>query len=440
MKRLLAVLACATVFAQEPPVQPGKVEAPEEEITVFGEQKQLLEMRKDARELARLEEQLRQRFGLNRPSPSPDRLLDRGVTLTDCALLEVQSKPEGAEVFFDGRILGQSPVSTSALASGRHVVTLRHRGYELWSMPALLPPWSTTRLVASLDRRISYELSSVWHTEETQDLPSGLAVYRSGEVFVSGGGTVKLWARGKPVRELHAQGMTEPRGMALSPSGQSLYVADPGCHTVWCLDVATGGLIRSLADGGGQSLHQPTDVAVAQDGQVLVCDSGNHRLVWFGPDGHYVSSWGGRGDTPGKFQHPEGAAIASDGLVYVADWGNNRIQVLTPQGAVRRVFGERGLAPGQLQGPTEVCLEEGGYLLVVDSFNDRVQRFRRDGTIVSVLPEARGLGTFTKPFSAALDPGGLVYVTQRDRHGILVLRQVWEQAYVSPLGIGSAAP
>lgn len=430
------LLVGAAVFAQEP-VQPGKVEVPEEEITVFGEQKQRLEMRKDARELARIEDQLRQRFGLNRPSPSPDRLLDHGVSLVNCSRLDANSKPDGAEIFFDGRILGQTPALSTGLPSGRHVVALRRKGYELWTSPVLMPPWNAARVAPTLDRRISYDLSAVWNTEETQDLPSGLAVYRAGEVFVSGGGTVKLWSRGRPVRELHAAGMAEPRGMALSPRGE-LYVADPGCHTVWCLDAATGAVVRRLTDGGGLPLHQPTDVAVAADGRVIVCDSGNHRLVWYAPDGRYGEAWGGKGEGPGMFQHPEGVAIAEDGVVYVADWGNNRIQVLSLKGQVQRTFGERGLAPGQLQGPTKVCLEEGGYLLVVDSFNDRVQRFRRDGTIVSVLPEARGLGSFTKPFSAALDPGGLVYVTQRDRHGILVLRQVWEQAYVSPLTVGSA--
>lgn len=435
MRRLVIPIAVVgALYAQTPPVtQPGKAEAPEEEITVFGEQRQRLQSRRDARELARLEEGLRQRFGLNRLSPSPDKLLDRGVVLLDCAGLEAQSRPSGAEVFISGRIAGETPVTASGLPSGRHVVAMRHRGYELWTSPVFFPPWGTARVTAPLDRRISYELSTVWRTEDSQDRPSGLAVLKPGEVFVSGGGTVKLWARGKAQRDLRVDGMMEPRGMALSPAKQHLYVADPGCHTVWCVDAVTGRLVRRLTEGEGHPLHQPSDVAVSEDGLVVVCDSGNHRLVWFDADGKWVSTWGGRGDGPGMFQHPEGAAIDENGMVYVADWGNNRIQVLTPKGAVQRVFGQRGMAPGQLQGPTKVCLEEGGYLLVVDSFNDRVQRFRRDGTIVSVLPEARGLGAFTKPFSAALDPSGVVYVTQRDRHGILVLRQVWEQAYMSPV-------
>ena len=125
--------------------------------------------------------------------------------------------------------------------------------------------------------------------------------------------------------------------------------------------------------------------------------------------------------------------VDEDGTIYVADWGNNRVQILSSDGTPLRTFGTRGIAPGCLRGPTGICLEEGGYLLVVDSQNDRVQRYRRDGRLVSVLPEAKGMGAFTKPFSAALDPSGVVYVTERDRHGILVLQQVWEEEYLSDL-------
>ena len=244
---------------------------------------------------------------------------------------------------------------------------------------------------------------------------------------------VKLWVDGRPVRDLEASGMVEPRGMGFSPEGRYIYVADPGCHTVWCFEIPTGRLVSTLTVGGDGQLHQPSDVAVGRDGTVVVCDSGNHRLVWFSPEGVWIKSLGERGEEPGQFNHPESVALDEDGTIYVADWGNNRVQILSSDGTPLRTFGTRGIAPGCLRGPTGICLEEGGYLLVVDSQNDRVQRYRRDGRLVSVLPEAKGMGAFTKPFSAALDPSGVVYVTERDRHGILVLQQVWEEEYLSDL-------
>lgn len=430
MRHVMIVLMMVTpLLAQEP----GKVEISEEEITVFGEQRLRMQARKDPKELDALEEQLRQRFGLNRPSPSPDRLLDTSVYLSNCARLEVSTKPDGAELYLDSHMLGRSPLSASNLRGGRHTLAIRRRGYELWTSTILLPPWERTRLHPTLDRRIRYELDTVWDTESRQILPSGLAVLKSGEVFVSGGGKVKLWVDGRPVRDLEAPGMVEPRGMGFSPEGRYIYVADPGCHTIWCFEIQTGRLVRTLKVASEEQLHQPSDVAVAGDGTVLVCDSGNHRLVWFSPQGTWIKSLGEQGDSPGQFNHPEGVALGEDGTIYVADWGNNRVQVLSSDGIVLRAFGTRGIAPGSLQGPTGICLEEGGYLLVVDSQNDRVQRYRRDGRLVSVLPEAKGMGPFTKPFSAALDPSGAVYVTQRDRHGILVLWQVWEQEYLSDL-------
>ena len=430
MRRVMIVLILATpLLAQEP----GKVEIPEEEITVFGEQRQRMQARKDPKELDALEEQLRKQFGLNRPSPSPDRLLDSSVYLSNCADLEVSTKPDGAELYLDSQLLGRSPLTANGLRGGRHTVAIRRRGYELWISTILLPPWELTRLRPTLDRRIRYELDTVWDTESQQILPCGLAVLASGEVFVSGGGMVKLWVKGRPMRGLESPGMVEPRGMGFSPEGRYIYVADPGCHTVWCFEIQTGRLLNKLRGDVDGQLHQPSDVAVARDGTVVVCDSGNHRLVWFSPEGAMIKSMGERGEQPGQFNHPEGVTLDEDGTVYVADWGNNRVQVFASDGSLLRVFGTRGITPGSLRGPTGICLEEGGYLLVVDSQNDRVQRYRRDGRLVSVLPEAKGMGPFTKPFSAALDPSGVVYVTQRDRHGILVLRQVWEQEYLSDL-------
>ena len=431
------ILLILCIFTPGIMAQPDKSEIPEEEITVFGEQRQRLQARKDIRELERLEEELRRRFGLNKISPSPDRLLDSGVILSACASLDIKTQPTGSEVYLDGQLMGITPLSKEELIGGRHVLTVRHIGYELWSSTIMLPPWDVASVQANLDRRIRYELKTTWNTEGTQPLPSGLAVFKAGQIFVSGGGTVRLWIGGRADAEFKVGGMTEPRGMGLSQYGSLLYVADPGCHAVWCFDTATGRLVRKINGSGDVHLHQPTDVAVAEDGSILVCDSGNHRLVWFSSDGTVLKIWG---EKSGLFNHPEGVTIAEDGKVYVADWGNNAIQVLSPTGESLLTFGSRGIAPGELRGPTSICLEEGGYLLVVDSTNDRVQRFHRDGRVVSVLPEARGLGQFTKPFSAALDPGGSVYITQRDRNGILVLRQLWEQAYTAELEFPELQP
>ena len=171
MRRMIIILAMVTpLFAQEP----GKVDIPEEEITVFGEQRQRMQARKDPKELDALEEQLRQRFGLNRPSPTPDRLLDTSVYLSNCADLEVSTKPEGAELYIDSHLLGRSPMTANGLRGGRHAFAIRRRGYELWTSTILLPPWELTRVRPTLDRRIRYELDTVWDTESRQVLPSGL--------------------------------------------------------------------------------------------------------------------------------------------------------------------------------------------------------------------------------------------------------------------------
>ena len=54
---------------------------------------------------------------------------------------------------------------------------------------------------------------------------------------------------------------------------------------------------------------------------------GNHRVSVFTSEGHFLTSFGGRGEGPGEFNFPCGLAVDSSGFVYVCDSFNNRIQV-----------------------------------------------------------------------------------------------------------------
>lgn len=64
------------------------------------------------------------------------------------------------------------------------------------------------------------------------------------------------------------------------------------------------------------------------DGQenLVVCDSGNHRLHVFTPDGKAFTI-GSRGRELGQFDKPQDAVVASDGRLFVTDYSNNRVQI-----------------------------------------------------------------------------------------------------------------
>ncbi|MFQ5841463.1 MAG: hypothetical protein ACE5I8_03410, partial [Thermodesulfobacteriota bacterium] len=84
---------------------------------------------------------------------------------------------------------------------------------------------------------------------------------------------------------------------------------------------------------GGPPFNRPTNVAIASNGELYVCDGyGNARVHRFTADGTLVQSWGEPGTGPGQFNLPHGICIAADGRVLVADRENDRIQLFGPDG------------------------------------------------------------------------------------------------------------
>jgi len=86
-------------------------------------------------------------------------------------------------------------------------------------------------------------------------------------------------------------------------------------------------------------LNEPADLAVdPTNGDVYIADGyGNHRVVVFDKDGHFLRQWGSAGTGPGQFAagdggHPHCVVISKAGLVYACDRGQDRIEVFKKDG------------------------------------------------------------------------------------------------------------
>lgn len=85
----------------------------------------------------------------NRPLPPP-RPIETGRA--SAAALTVESKPSGAHVFVNNRLIGTTPVSVSTIAAGDHTIRLELNGYRLWSSPVHIMSSGRNRVTASLER------------------------------------------------------------------------------------------------------------------------------------------------------------------------------------------------------------------------------------------------------------------------------------------------
>ena len=66
--------------------------------------------------------------------------------------LAVDSRPAGAKVFVDGKLVGTTPIAIPSVAAGSHVVRLEHDGYRRWSSSVRVVASEQNRVTASLER------------------------------------------------------------------------------------------------------------------------------------------------------------------------------------------------------------------------------------------------------------------------------------------------
>jgi DNA-binding beta-propeller fold protein YncE len=138
---------------------------------------------------------------------------------------------------------------------------------------------------------------------------------------------------------------------------------------------ATGEVLLTLGRPGtpgsdSQSFNAPSDVAVADNGDVFVADGHgdetNNRVVKLTGDGKFVKSWGRTGYAPGEFRTLHAIAIDARGRVFVGDRSNNRIQIFDQDGAFLAVWTQFGR-------PSGIYFDARDRIYVADSESDDVQ-------------------------------------------------------------------
>ena len=78
------------------------------------------------------------------------------------------------------------------------------------------------------------------------------------------------------------------------------------------------------------------------EGNVLVADTGNHRIQKFTAEGQFLTAVGTKGNGPLQFYFPSDIAVnASNGMVYVANTDNHRVQVLNSDLTYSSTIGKR---------------------------------------------------------------------------------------------------
>ena len=82
-----------------------------------------------------------------RPPASP-----AGSTGRFTGALNVVSRPPGATVFLDGKLVGTTPLSLPSVTAGSHAIRLEHDGYRRWTSSIRVVASEPNRITASLEK------------------------------------------------------------------------------------------------------------------------------------------------------------------------------------------------------------------------------------------------------------------------------------------------
>ena len=176
-------------------------------------------------------------------------------------------------------------------------------------------------------------------------------------------------------------------------------------------------------------------VGVATDSQdhVYVFNRGEHPVIVFDVDGHFLTKW-----SAGEFVRPHGITIGPDDRVYLTDDMGHAVGKYTLEGELLETLGPSGQASDTgvvdfdyrtmkqagppYHFPTNLALARDGEMFVSDGYgNARVHRFSPAGQLIqSWGVPGGGPGQFHLPHGIFLDSNDRVFVADRENNRLQI--------------------
>jgi hypothetical protein len=208
--------------------------------------------------------------------------------------------------------------------------------------------------------------------------PTSIAISDNNTMFVGDYQNGKIFKRlpGGTISTIYADTIS-PSSMVVSPINE-LYVVDSRSKRVFVMDFA-GNIVRTF--GSGVFLF-PTGIAFdRKNNKVIVSEHGGFgdgfnlhtEIRIFGTNGNLISTFGGWGNTPGKFYRVQGLTVGRCGNIYVTDPYQGNISVFNENGTYITKFGVWGETVGKLNVPMDVVFDSQERIYVVSLNNNAIE-------------------------------------------------------------------
>ena len=247
--------------------------------------------------------------------------------------------------------------------------------------------------------------------------------------FLANGEFALAWG-GKSTDGLAATPGTfnQPWGIAADKAG-NVYVADTWNHRIQKFDAngkflttwGSNGDTQGIAQINPTQFYGPRAVAIDAQGNVLVSDTGNKRILKFSPNGDPLAQYGGVGGENGKFLEQVGVALDAQGNIFVADTWNARIQKFDSNFSYGTQWIVQAWETQSVVNKPYLAVDAEGNVFASDPEGSRVLKFSNDGKLLAVFgTRGNDLASFNLPTGLAFDSKGNLYVADSGNHRILV--------------------
>jgi outer membrane protein assembly factor BamB len=276
--------------------------------------------------------------------------------------------------------------------------------------------------------------------------PGGLLIADRGN-----GRLLVVSSAGAPLWQFPTTGSL-PRGQGfaaddafLAPDGRSIVANDEGHHVIDRIDIATRRIVWQYGHYGTPGrgagyLNTPDDAYPLANGDVVVADIRNCRVIEIAPSKQIVRQWGRTGvcvaSAPSTYGSPNGDTPLPDGGLLITEIRDSRVVRLSATGKV--IFDIH--VP--VAYPSDAHLDANGNVVVAD--------YSTVGAVIAVTPHGHlvwryaptgGNGRLNHPSLAVPMPDGTVVVNDDFRARIVVIdpktmRIVWQYGRTGVPGSG----
>ncbi len=172
---------------------------------------------------------------------------------------------------------------------------------------------------------------------------------------------------------------------------------------------------------------RPTGINVDHDGNIMLADTHNFRVMIYTPEGEFIKQIGGEeGLEFGQFSLVTDCVQDSQGNYFISEYGvRDRIHKVSPDGeTVLAEYGEHGEEPGNFRRPQSIIMDENDHLWVADAVNHRIQVFDTTDEetgfkLIKIIGQAgSGPGDLKYPYGIDFDNDGNLLVAEYGNHRV----------------------